>query len=51
MNQYQIAIIGLLLMQAVTLCILWRTQQDGEAWRKAWLRDAEELLALKQGRD
>ena len=48
MNQYQIAIVSLLALQAVTLCLLWRTQQTGEWWRKAWLRDSAELLYWKR---
>ena len=48
MNQYQIAIIALLSLQAVTLIILWRTHLDREWWRKAWLRDSAELLYWKR---
>ena len=48
MNQYQIAIVSLLALQAVTLCLLWRTQQTGEWFRKAWLRDSTELLYWKR---
>ena len=43
-----IAIVSLLALQAVTLCLLWRTQQTGEWWRKAWLRDSAELLYWKR---
>lgn len=48
MNQYQIAIIALLSLQAVTLIILWRTHLDREWFRKAWLRDNAELLRWKR---
>ena len=43
-----IAIVSLLALQAVTLCLLWRTQQTGEWFRKAWLRDSAELLRWKR---
>ena len=43
-----IAIVSLLALQAVTLCLLWRTQQTGEWFRKAWLRDSTELLYWKR---
>ena len=48
MNQYQIAIIALLSLQAVTLIILYDTHKAGEWWRKAWLRDSAELLYWKR---
>ena len=48
MNQYQIAIVSLLALQAVTLIILWRTHKAGEWFRKAWLRDNAELLYWKR---
>jgi hypothetical protein len=48
MNQYQIAIVALLALQGVTLWLLWRTQQAGEWFRKAWLRESRELLKIKQ---
>jgi hypothetical protein len=51
MNQYQIAIIALLAMQAVTLIILWRTHLDREWFRNAWLREGAELLNIKQRQD
>jgi len=51
MNQYQIAIIALLAMQAVTLIILWRTHVDREWFRNAWLREGTELLSIKQRQD
>ena len=48
MNQYQIAIVSLLALQAATLFILYDTHKAGEWWRKAWLRDSAELLYWKQ---
>ena len=48
MTHEQIAIVALLALQAVTLCLLWRTQQTGEWFRKAWLRDSTELLRWKR---
>ena len=48
MNQYQIAIIALLSLQAGTLIILWRTHLDREWFRMAWLREGTELLNIKQ---
>lgn len=48
MTQHQIAIITLLAIEAVTLYALWLTQQSGEWWRKAWLRDSAELLHWKR---
>lgn len=48
MNQYQIAIIALLSLQAVTLIILWRTHLDREWFRMAWIRESRELLTIKQ---
>ena len=48
MNQYQIAIVSLLALQAATLFILYDTHKAGEWWRKAWLRDSAELLYWKR---
>ena len=48
MNQYQIAIVALLALQAATLFILYDTHKAGEWWRKAWLRDSAELLYWKR---
>ena len=48
MNQYQIAIVSLLALQAATLFILYDTHKAGEWWRKAWLRDSAELLRWKR---
>ena len=48
MNQYQIAIVSLLALQAATLFILYDTHKAGEWWRKAWLRDNAELLYWKR---
>jgi len=44
----QIAIVALLAMQAATLFLLWETQQTGEWFRKAWMREADELLHWKR---
>ena len=51
MTIYQIAIVALLAMQAVTLFLLWKTQKAGEWFRKAWIRESRELLTLKKGQD
>ena len=51
MNQYQIAIVTLLALEAVTLTILWRTHVDREWFRNAWMREGTELLNIKQGQD
>jgi hypothetical protein len=48
MNQYQIAIVALLALQAVTLLLLWKTQQTGEWFRRAWIRESRELLKIKR---
>ena len=48
MNQYQFAIIALLALQGVTLWLLWKTQQTGEWFRRAWIRESDELLKLKK---
>jgi hypothetical protein len=48
MTHEQIAIITLLAIEAVTLYTLWLTQQTGEWFRKAWLRDSAELLEWKR---
>lgn len=48
MTQYQFAIAGLLAAQAFTLTLLWLTKEDADQWRKAWLRDATELLEWKR---
>ena len=48
MTNEQFAVIALLAMQAVTLHILYRTHIDGEAWRKAWMRESTELLKMKR---
>ena len=53
MDQYQIAIVALLALQAVTLFILWRTYADRAWWIRSWVNVAGELVALKikQGQD
>ena len=48
MSQHEIAIITLLAIEAVTLYALWLTQQSGEWFRKAWMRDSAELLHWKR---
>ena len=48
MTHEQIAIAGLLAAQAFTLALLWLTKEDADQWRKAWLRDATELLQWKR---
>jgi hypothetical protein len=48
MTIYQIAIVALLVMQAVTLFLLWETQKIGEWFRKAWIRESTELLNWKR---
>ena len=48
MTYEHIAIIALLSLQAVTLIILWRTHLDREWFRKAWTREAAELLYWKR---
>jgi hypothetical protein len=48
MTQYELAIAGLLAAQAFTLALLWLTKKDCDAWRKAWVRDATELLQWKR---
>lgn len=44
----QIAIIALLIAQALSIYAIWLTQQSGEWFRKAWLRDSAELLYWKR---
>lgn len=48
MTQEQIAIVALLIAQALSIYALWLTQKSADAWRKAWLRDAAELLQWKR---
>jgi|DEB3_MinimDraft_2_1074329.scaffolds.fasta_scaffold00165_7 hypothetical protein len=48
MTHEQIAIIALLIAQALSIYAIWLTQQSGEWWRKAWLRDSAELLYWKR---
>jgi hypothetical protein len=48
MTHEQIAIIALLIAQALSIYALWLTQQSGEWFRKAWLRDSAELLEWKR---
>jgi hypothetical protein len=48
MNQYEIAIIALLALEAITLFFLWQTHTDRTWWRNAWIKDTKELLSLKR---
>ena len=48
MNQYQIAIVSLLALQAVTLFLLWEAVKHGDKWRDMWMRDSAELLYWKR---
>ncbi len=48
MNQYEIAIIALLALEATTLLVLWQTHVDRTWWRNAWIKDTTELLFLKR---
>ena len=48
MNQYQIAIVAALIMQAVTLFLLWEAVKRGNAWQAMWMRDVAELLFWKR---
>ena len=48
MNQYQIAIVAALIMQAVTLFLLWITHKDRQVWQAMWTMTAEELLLWKR---
>jgi hypothetical protein len=48
MTQYQIALVALLIAQAVTLVLLYITKNECYDWRDMWLRDTKELLYWKQ---
>lgn len=48
MTHEQIAIIALLIAQALSIYAIWLTQQSGEWFRKAWVRDSAELLYWKR---
>lgn len=48
MNQYEIAIIALLALEAITLFVLWRTHLDRQLWQAMWMRDTSELLFWKR---
>jgi hypothetical protein len=48
MNQYKIAIVALLAMQAVTLFLLWITHKDRQFWQAIWTATAAELLLWKR---
>ena len=48
MTHEQIALVALLIAQAVTLAFLWLTKNECDQWRAMWLRDATELLQWKR---
>ena len=48
MTHHELAIIALLIAQALSIYAIWLTQQSGEWFRKAWLRDSAELLHWKR---
>lgn len=48
MTHEQIAIIALLIAQALSIYAIWLTQKNADAWCKAWLRDSAELLYWKR---
>ena len=48
MTQYEIAIVLLLVMQAITLFLLWMTNRDRDNWQTMWTMTAEELLYWKR---
>jgi hypothetical protein len=48
MNQYEIAIIALLALEAMTLFVLWMTHRDRQIWQAMWTMTAEELLFWKR---
>lgn len=48
MTQYQIAIVLLLVMQAITLFLLWQSVNSTDKWQAMWTRDTSELLYWKR---
>ena len=48
MNQYEIAIIALLALEAITLFVLWMTHRDSQFWQAMWTHDAAEFLFHKR---
>jgi len=48
MNQYEIAIIALLALEAITLFVLWMTHRDRQFWQAMWTHDAAEFLFYKR---
>jgi hypothetical protein len=48
MNQYQLAILGLLLAQLSALYALHKTRKDRDQWKAMWTMTAEELLYWKR---
>jgi hypothetical protein len=47
-NQYQIAIIGMMALEAITLFLLWLTHRDRQFWQTMWTHDAAEFLFHKR---
>ena len=48
MTHEQIALVALLIAQALTLALLCSTKKESDHWRTMWLRDATELLHWKR---
>jgi hypothetical protein len=48
MNQYQIAIVLLLISQGVTLFLLWASEKNSSCWQASWTMTADELLYWKR---
>lgn len=48
MNQYQIALVVLIIAQLFTAFLLWEAVKRGDAWQAAWTRDTSELLYWKR---
>jgi hypothetical protein len=48
MTHEQIALVALLIAQALTLALLCSTKKESDHWRTMWTRDATELLDWKR---
>ena len=48
MTHEKIAMISMLIAQALALYALWLTKKESDHWRTMWLRDATELLYWKR---
>jgi hypothetical protein len=48
MTHEQIALVALLIAQALTLALLCSTKKESDHWRAMWTRDATELLQWKR---